>query len=145
MEECYFQYNLKPATLLKVILLHGCFSRFLNCTNGTKSRQASHTCNKKLVKPVQQQTFDGTLYMQFSGFECLNYFTLLLKISSNLEQVKPNHKKKCMKDIGGNGHKKRKLKSVKFSFWSYMDVVSYLKIRILKFLFIHQRLRYLYA
>ena len=25
----------------KVTLLHGCFSRFLNCTNGTKSRKAS--------------------------------------------------------------------------------------------------------
>ena len=32
---------LKPATLPKVALLHGCFSRFLNCTNGTKSRKAS--------------------------------------------------------------------------------------------------------
>ena len=29
------------ATLLKVRLFHGCFSRFLNCTNGTKSRKAS--------------------------------------------------------------------------------------------------------
>ena len=26
----------------KVTLLHGCFSHFLNCTNGTKSRNASH-------------------------------------------------------------------------------------------------------
>ena len=32
---------LVPVTLLKVTLLHGCFSRFLNCTNGTKSRNAS--------------------------------------------------------------------------------------------------------
>ena len=32
----------EPATLLKVTLLHGCFSGFLNCTNGTKSRNASH-------------------------------------------------------------------------------------------------------
>ena len=31
----------KPATLLKVTLLHGCFSRFLNCTNGTKSCKVS--------------------------------------------------------------------------------------------------------
>ena len=31
-----------PATLLKVTLLHGCFSHFLNCTNGTKSCNASH-------------------------------------------------------------------------------------------------------
>ena len=30
------------ATLLKVTLLHGCFSRFLNCTNGTKLRKTSH-------------------------------------------------------------------------------------------------------
>ena len=33
---------LQPATLLKVILLHGCFSRFLNCTNGAKSHKATH-------------------------------------------------------------------------------------------------------
>ena len=34
--------GLKPATLLKLTLLHGCVSRFLNYTNGTKSRNASH-------------------------------------------------------------------------------------------------------
>ena len=33
---------LKPVTLLKVTLLHGCFSRFQNCTNCTKSSKASH-------------------------------------------------------------------------------------------------------
>ena len=33
---------LKPATLLKLTFLHGCFSRFLNCTNATKSRNAPH-------------------------------------------------------------------------------------------------------
>ena len=27
--------------LVKVTLLHGCFSGFLNCTNGTKSRKTS--------------------------------------------------------------------------------------------------------
>ena len=32
----------KSATLRKVTLLHGCFSRFLNCMNGTKSRKAPH-------------------------------------------------------------------------------------------------------
>ena len=31
----------ETATLLKVILIHGHFSRFLNCANGTKSRKAS--------------------------------------------------------------------------------------------------------
>ena len=34
--------NLQPETLLKLTLFHGCFSRFLICTNGTKSRKASH-------------------------------------------------------------------------------------------------------
>ena len=32
----------KPAPLLKVTFFRGCFSCFLNCTNGTKSRKASH-------------------------------------------------------------------------------------------------------
>ena len=36
--ECY---RLEPATLLKVTLLHGCFLRFINCTNGSKLRKAS--------------------------------------------------------------------------------------------------------
>ena len=46
----YHLYNLKNVKnthggvlllALKVTLLHGCFSHFLNCTNGTKSRRAS--------------------------------------------------------------------------------------------------------
>ena len=41
----YHFYNLQnlklqPATLLKLTLLHGCFSRFLSCRNGTKTRNA---------------------------------------------------------------------------------------------------------
>ena len=38
MEECYFW----SITLLKATLLHGCFSRFLNCTYDTKSRKGPH-------------------------------------------------------------------------------------------------------
>ena len=34
--------RLQPATLLKVTLLYGCFSYFLDCTNGTKLRNVSH-------------------------------------------------------------------------------------------------------
>ena len=45
---------LQPATLLKLTLLHGCFSRFLNCTNGTKSRNASHM-KLKLILGVPYQ------------------------------------------------------------------------------------------
>ena len=42
MEECKLQgiCRLKPATLLKLTLLHGCFSLFLNCANGAKWRNA---------------------------------------------------------------------------------------------------------
>ena len=36
---------LKPATLLKLTLLHGCFSCFLNITNGTKSCNAPYLRN----------------------------------------------------------------------------------------------------
>ena len=40
-------YNLKNIKsthggVLKLTLLHGCFSYFLNCPNGTKSRNAPH-------------------------------------------------------------------------------------------------------
>ena len=35
-------FALHIETLLKVTLLHRCFSRFFNCTNGTKWRNASH-------------------------------------------------------------------------------------------------------
>ena len=33
--------DLKPATLLKLKVVQECFSRFLNCANGTKSRRTS--------------------------------------------------------------------------------------------------------
>ena len=48
---CYLLYNLKNVKnthgrvlllVLKVTHLHGCFSRFLNFTNGTKPRHVSH-------------------------------------------------------------------------------------------------------
>ena len=41
--------SLKPATLLKLILVHGCFSRFLSCVDGTKSRNAPHILVSKVV------------------------------------------------------------------------------------------------
>ena len=49
----------KPATLLKVTLLHGCFSRFLNCTNGTKSRNASHVFKYKYCQPNEKVLLIG--------------------------------------------------------------------------------------
>ena len=41
-----FRGYIKSAILLKLTLFHGCFSRFLNCTNGTKSRNAPHLRKK---------------------------------------------------------------------------------------------------
>ena len=41
----YHLYNLKDVKKTRggvLILLHSCFSRFLNSANGTKSRKASH-------------------------------------------------------------------------------------------------------
>ena len=34
--------NFRKNACLKITLLHGCFSRFLNCKNSSKSRNASH-------------------------------------------------------------------------------------------------------
>ena len=43
MEEVSLLVKLQAFSLqLKITLLHGCFSRFLNCKNGTKLRNASH-------------------------------------------------------------------------------------------------------
>ena len=42
-------FSKKPSTLLKVTLLHGCFSRFLNSINGTKLRK---TCFNKILFPT---------------------------------------------------------------------------------------------
>ena len=55
----------KTATLLKVTLLHGCFLRFSNCTNGTKSRKASHMKDgkKKIhTDSIQHPCSSGTIY-----------------------------------------------------------------------------------
>ena len=37
-------FNL-PTALLEVTLFHGCFSHFLNCTNGKKLRKVTHVNN----------------------------------------------------------------------------------------------------
>ena len=47
-----------PATLLELTLLHGCFSRFLNCANGDKSRNASQiTTIVALLKHAKCETY----------------------------------------------------------------------------------------
>ena len=47
-------FNFKPATLLKVTLLHGCFSHFLSCANDAKSRKTSHVHTGLVLLPHQQ-------------------------------------------------------------------------------------------
>ena len=39
----------------KVTLFHGCFSRFLNCKNGTKSLKASHIKTNSMVSNIVKQ------------------------------------------------------------------------------------------
>ena len=57
MEECYKSQASTCNFILKVTLLHGCFSRFLNCTNGAKSQKASHITSQ--CKPAASLTMNG--------------------------------------------------------------------------------------
>ena len=49
----------KPTTLLKVTLLHGCFLRFLNFTNRTNSRKTSHFIRKESYSSSQFNMTDS--------------------------------------------------------------------------------------
>ena len=56
------------ATLLKVTLLHGCISRFLNCANGTKWRNASHMnqkCSEKQLFRKIEEICEKRLRLSF--------------------------------------------------------------------------------
>ena len=44
--------GVKLQALLKVRLLHGCFSRFLNCKNGIKLRNTSHEQGWRIVAEI---------------------------------------------------------------------------------------------
>ena len=46
----------QPATLLKLTLLHECFSHFLNWTNGTKLQKASHITENSLKASLTNPT-----------------------------------------------------------------------------------------
>ena len=59
--------------VLKVTLLHGCFSRILYCTNDTKFRKASH------LYRLNKQVPDQSQYLQLGPF-LLKSFELLLTI-----------------------------------------------------------------
>ena len=56
---------LKPATLLKLTLLHRRFSRFWNCTNSTKSRNAAHLIIKH--KHNLEMSYDNWIQLNLSS------------------------------------------------------------------------------
>ena len=73
----------------KVTLLHGCFSSFLNCTNGTKSRKASNiislfgwnlVCRYIIIELYKFQP-DRTQYVIFTPHR--NYLHLSVSLYMN--------------------------------------------------------------
>ena len=65
---------LKPTTLLKLTFLHGYFSRFLYCTNGTKSCNAPHISSKKSSSKIPCRFFSTALHT--SELLILHWFLL---------------------------------------------------------------------
>ena len=93
---CCYLYNLKIRenthggvsllvklqAVIKVTLLHGCFSHFLNCANGTKSRKASHikiwiSQEQNMNFPKENRIVSQILYFQKLSFLFEATFKLL--------------------------------------------------------------------
>ena len=69
--------KLKPATLLKVLLLHGMYS--LNCTNDTKSRKGSRMKMKDIIEisaDIVLSSLLPTLQLFGKRFNALTYIWL---------------------------------------------------------------------
>ena len=77
-------------TLLKVTLLHVCFSRFLICTNGTKSRKTSHlfspTANFYLTKTANRTKKYLRQPSFYSYYLCLKVLTFC-QINADVNKV----------------------------------------------------------
>ena len=76
-------------TLLRVTLLHGCFSRFLNCKNGTKSRKTSTFLrqNRKTGKVRKQSFTSRTIFLQTTQtltIVCVNFYKIILRKQRNV-------------------------------------------------------------
>ena len=57
----YHLYNLKNVKNMHGVLLtllHGCFPRFLNCTNGTKSRKRSYIYVVKEITDIHRKKIE---------------------------------------------------------------------------------------
>ena len=78
----------KITILLKLTLLHGCFSRFLNCTNGTKARNASHISSNKVfyISPDGCCTRFDMYYFKLYLFYDINdsILKLMMAIASSI-------------------------------------------------------------
>ena len=74
------------ATLLKVTLLHGCISHFLNCTNDTKLRKAS-----QILKSFRLQLATLLKVSLLNG--CFSCFFKLYKRWQIAQSVTFNHNK----------------------------------------------------
>ena len=66
--------RLQPVTLLKVSLLHGCFSSFLICTISTKSLKASYMLMQYLLLQTMDP-FRGTSLLSISSHFCFISFS----------------------------------------------------------------------
>ena len=62
------------AEALKLTLLHWCFSRFLNCTNGNKLRNAPQICQNgtETLQTAKIYEYSTTLYHVFGTFISVN-------------------------------------------------------------------------
>ena len=80
----------KHATLLKVTLLHGCFSRFLSFTNGTTSRKASHFTRKESYSSTQFNMTDS-FCKNFTKFLYWK-FVIIQNATTQFEEVAQNER-----------------------------------------------------
>ena len=98
----------KPATLLKVTLLDECFSRFLNCTNGTKLRKTSHYTSAKThislghFKWMITKTFRTsnkiswcTIWAKYSNTDVPIFSTFYVKVEDGLVNNRNNKWASC--------------------------------------------------
>ena len=83
----YHLYNFKKVknthggVTLKVTFFHGCFSGFLNCTNGTKSRKTSHILTRFYD---QRLLFYGQCFFRCNSLQGWKHFFAISPDATNL-------------------------------------------------------------
>ena len=76
--------------LLKVTLLHGSFLRFLNCTNSTKSRKASHLFRVEYFDSMNYAWF-GKLKAVLNAVVLRNEILNLINVIITLPALEEEH------------------------------------------------------